>query len=159
MQDPETGLWGYIDKSGGLKIKCQYYSAHDFYEGSAIVVKRKKDGLYGDGLIDKDGNEIISCDYFVYPMEGKIICVSNSKRKLVGLANRKGEIFKDLTELVYTTTIKYKGAKRELYASTKTELEKMILTTIGEFLKNLQDEVESKTVEDGSQKTIGVYPC
>ena len=158
VQDPETGLWGYIDKSGGLKIKCQYYSAHDFYEGSAIVVKRKKDGLYGDGLIDKDGNEIISCDYFVYPMEGKIICVSNSKRKLVGLANRKGELFRSLTGNVYATTVKYRGAERELFALTKENLKKAILDVINEFSKELQAEVDSKIADDGPQKTIGVDP-
>lgn len=59
-KDPETGLWGYIDKTGAYAIKPQFTSALDFSENLAAVSTGsagtemwgfiKRDGTYPAGL-------------------------------------------------------------------------------------------------------------
>ena len=57
VRDRETNLWGYIDMSGTLKVKCQYKWASRFEDGRATVLK---DGDYI--IIDTNGNIIETCE-------------------------------------------------------------------------------------------------
>lgn len=52
------GLYGYINEKGEEVIPVEYTSVKDFCEGYAVVSKER--GEYGDTIIDKNGNEIMS---------------------------------------------------------------------------------------------------
>lgn len=51
----QEGLWGYIDRTGKVLIKQQYYYATSFQEGLANVLLSKIKSVY----IDKSGKEVI----------------------------------------------------------------------------------------------------
>lgn len=51
--------WGYIDKTGKTVIPFEYEKVGDFHEGYAVV---SRNAIYGYGLIDKSGREIMPCD-------------------------------------------------------------------------------------------------
>jgi len=63
--------FGFIDTTGALKIPYIYDYAESFVNGYAIVEKRygnPRDGQYHVGLINKDGVEVIPCEYNeIYP--------------------------------------------------------------------------------------------
>lgn len=54
----------FIDKSGGVKLKCKYHDVYSFSEGLALVVERNKTTYARkSGYIDKTGREVIACKY------------------------------------------------------------------------------------------------
>lgn len=58
VKDKNTGLWGYVDKTGVEVIPCIYYKADAFSDGLAAV--------NGDGrwkYIDMAGNTVINANY------------------------------------------------------------------------------------------------
>lgn len=61
--DPETGLWGYIDKQGEWGIALQYIDAYDFEHGFARVRMADEGDTYG--IIDTTGAYIFEPKYFV----------------------------------------------------------------------------------------------
>ncbi len=54
-----TGLWGFIDKTGKMVISQEWSWAEPFFEDLAAV--KNKDGKYG--FIDKSGKLVIGCTY------------------------------------------------------------------------------------------------
>jgi hypothetical protein len=54
----QTNLYGYVDTTGKIIIRCQYENAYPFSEGLAVVVKNAK-----YGFIDKTGKEAIPLKY------------------------------------------------------------------------------------------------
>ena len=55
VQDPDTGLFGYIDKTGGWHIKPQFQRAYGFSEGRALVQLEDNSWTY----IDRTGAIVI----------------------------------------------------------------------------------------------------
>ena len=57
VADPNTGLYGYIDKVGNIAIECKYTYAQSFFQdGYAIVVSEENPDF--EYLIDLFGNRI-----------------------------------------------------------------------------------------------------
>lgn len=74
FQDKESSLYGYKDSEGNVVIKPQYYIAHAFQSGRAIVTDTIKSDDYSNqegfvkalnrtGAIDKDGNVKVKPEY------------------------------------------------------------------------------------------------
>lgn len=54
IQDQETNLYGFMDKTGKVVVPCKYESALDFSDGVSVCFK---DGKYF--VIDKEGNTLV----------------------------------------------------------------------------------------------------
>lgn len=56
--------WGYMDRSGEMKITPQFYAATPFHEGfAAIATKADKDSEVLWGFVDKNGQIVINCQF------------------------------------------------------------------------------------------------
>ncbi|MBO0929610.1 WG repeat-containing protein [Fibrella aquatilis] len=77
--------FGFIDKSGKLKIPLIYESGFDFSEGFCSLVYKKK-----YGIIDTTGKTLVPFDYdMIWPYsEGQAICMKGEK---YGLLDLKGK--------------------------------------------------------------------
>lgn len=89
----EDGNWGYVDKSGEMKIKPKYSSVNNFSEGMAVVSTDDK-----TQVIDTKGNVLFSLkeDYFLINKEfkdGKLL-VRDREKECTGFVNKKGEFTK-----------------------------------------------------------------
>ena len=77
-QDPDTGLWGYIDSSGKEVIKPQFKEALDFTEGCAAVCDDDT-GLWG--YIDDSGEYTVEPEYSeAYKFENGAALVCDDER-------------------------------------------------------------------------------
>ena len=54
VKDPDTNRWGYIDRTGEIKIPCDYFRCNSFHDGMAVV----RDYVNGYGYINKAGKRI-----------------------------------------------------------------------------------------------------
>jgi hypothetical protein len=87
-----NGNMGVMDEKGNVITKKPYNYISDFNDGIAIIGVSNKEGSYGYGYIDKDGNEIVnpkflSADEFV---EDRAIIQFENKE--YGLINKDGII-------------------------------------------------------------------
>lgn len=78
-QDPDTGLWGYIDDSGKQVIKPQFKDALGFTEGAAPVCDVDTN-LWG--YIDEGGEYIVKPEYteaYRFEESRALVCTSDGK--------------------------------------------------------------------------------
>lgn len=85
--------WGYADENVKLKIKYIYDYAYPFEGGVAIV---QKDRLYG--LIDLDGEEVISIEYENIQRLGTEFLLLKNEQNRFALYDIKGN---QLSEMIY----------------------------------------------------------
>ncbi len=98
IQDQETNLYGFMDKTGKVVIPCKYESALDFSDGTSVCFK---DGKYF--VIDKEGNTLVK------PRKEKISSFSeglaliyNDEEKPISFIDKSGN------EIIpCSTTVKY----------------------------------------------------
>lgn len=93
VQDPETGLWGYIDEQGTVIISPRFTLAKSFDRDYAIVATTESDGLLG--LIDRNGNIVVEpawskLSWFL----GKYFLVSDEEA--IGLIDNRGNTIIEL---------------------------------------------------------------
>lgn len=80
-------LYGYIDKTGAIKIKAQFSHAYEFFEGLAAVCLDEK-----CGFIDKSGTFVIPAKYCVNHSFSDGFAVVGLDHDKVGFINKSGEL-------------------------------------------------------------------
>lgn len=117
VESVETNLYGYINKNGEEKIKCEYVDASGFSEGLAYVLDIEGTFHY----IDKNGEKKITIPqiyYSVLELDDKTIIISAETEEELGmkklqlLSSIKSEIINktinNIDQLAYNETTKIK---------------------------------------------------
>ena len=157
VKDRKSRKWGFIDTKGKIAIPCIYSFVEDFINGSAIFGSYKS----GFGLINRNGEIIVPCQYNLKSLQEGMYEARTISGDLIGYMNEKGQIIKDLSEKIYVTDMSFNGVKKELSATTKLGLERLILEEVNKATKALRSKLatlqDDSNEKDGYQKTIGVY--
>ena len=109
-EDEKTNKFGYLDDAGNVIVQAKYNYSYGtqsyfaqtefcflnnerpeigvFYDGMAMVADS-----CGYGFVDKNGNEIIKCQYhIVLPFREGLAAVEDKKTMKWGYINKKGEV-------------------------------------------------------------------
>jgi hypothetical protein len=128
--------WGYIDKTGNLKITAQFDEAHLFRDGLALI-KTKEDKY---GYIDENGNFLIKANYKAansFSEELACVVMENGKPQYI---NTKGEV-------VFTTDADLCGGFSEGMAPVKIKGKWGYIDKTGKIIINAEYENANKFSE------------
>jgi len=88
INDKGDEIWGFVDKSGQVKINPQFDYVSSFSEGKCLIRKAKADEKYSYtyGYIDKSGNIIINYqfDFASDFIKGKAVVAQGEKYGIIG---------------------------------------------------------------------------
>ena len=112
------GLWGFINLENQEVVRSKYFNVNSYREGLAIVMQ-KVEGELLHGVIDKQGNEVISMtskyDYLTSFSEG--LCVFEKDDRIGYLNTERKEVISsdDWREVLpfFNGTASVKGSDRE----------------------------------------------
>lgn len=132
VQDPEIGLWGYINDEGAVAIEPRYTAAQGFDRGHAVVAMPDSGGLFG--LIDSNGTMVVppvwrKIDWLL----GKYYTATDTEDAL-GLIDNRGNV---VIEPFYPS----REEDAEIDAAKGTIRQHPFVRKLGERLKEMVDGV------------------